>query len=157
MQAGIVESLDELVKEFVKASNDEKKALFAKIEEEVEKLKGSAARLTQSPFYLMVAHYLNHLLSSKYLVSILFFYFLNVNIGNHFGGSHSVVQRYQFSFLIFICYLHFPFIFRNGKIYLKAVKSSLEKGGDYAKNEIQRLERILEKVIYLIFVSQLLH
>ncbi|XP_015874917.3 probable protein disulfide-isomerase A6 [Ziziphus jujuba] len=78
-QAGIVESLDELVKEFVKASNDEKKAIFAKIEEEVEKLKGSAAR--------------------------------------------------------------------NGKIYLKAVKSSLEKGGDYAKNEIQRLERILEKSI----------
>lgn len=73
MQAGIVASLDELVKEFVKAGNDEKKAIFARIEEEVEKLKGSATRLTQLPFYLMVAHYLNHILWCKYLVSILFY------------------------------------------------------------------------------------
>ena len=37
-------SLDALVKEFVAASNDEKKAMFSKIEEEVEKLKGSTER-----------------------------------------------------------------------------------------------------------------
>lgn len=36
--------------------------------------------------------------------------------------------------------------FRYGKIYLKAAENSLKKGADYAKNEIQRLERILEKV-----------
>ncbi|KAF4354007.1 probable protein disulfide-isomerase A6 [Cannabis sativa] len=78
-KAGIVESLENKVKEFVKASNDEKKAIFAKIEEEVEQLKGSSARY--------------------------------------------------------------------GKIYLKAAKSSLEKGADYAKKEIQRLERMLEKSI----------
>ncbi|KAF3454593.1 hypothetical protein FNV43_RR05041 [Rhamnella rubrinervis] len=78
-QAGIVAALNELVKEFVKSGNDEKKAILARIEEEVEKLKGSAARF--------------------------------------------------------------------GKIYVKAAKSSLEKGGDYAKNEIQRLERMLEKSI----------
>ncbi|PON89503.1 DnaJ-like [Trema orientale] len=78
-KAGIVEALNDLVKEFVKASNDEKKAVLGKIEEEVEKLKGSSARY--------------------------------------------------------------------GKIYLKAAKSSLEKGADYAKNEIQRVERILEKSI----------
>jgi len=34
-----------------------------------------------------------------------------------------------------------------GKIYLKAAKNSLVKGSDYAKNEIQRLQRILDKVI----------
>lgn len=45
MQAGIVASLDELVKEFVSAGNEEKKAVFARIEEEVEKLEGSTARL----------------------------------------------------------------------------------------------------------------
>jgi len=78
-QAGIVAALSELVKEFVKSGKDEKKAILAQIEEEVEKLKGSAARY--------------------------------------------------------------------GKIYVKAAKSSLEKGGDYAKNEIQRLERMLEKSI----------
>ncbi|KAM6578666.1 hypothetical protein CsatB_030503 [Cannabis sativa] len=78
-KAGIVESLENKVKEFVKASNDEKKAILAKIEEEVEQLKGSSARY--------------------------------------------------------------------GKIYLKAAKSSLEKGADYATKEIQRLERMLEKSI----------
>ncbi|KAM1144522.1 hypothetical protein FF1_033314 [Malus domestica] len=78
-KAGIVENLDELVKEFVKSSDDEKKAIFSKIEEEVGKLEGSAARY--------------------------------------------------------------------GNIYLKAAKKSLEKGADYAKNEIQRLERILEKSV----------
>lgn len=36
--------MDALVKEFVAASNDEKKAVFSRIEEEVEKLKGSTAR-----------------------------------------------------------------------------------------------------------------
>ena len=36
--------------------------------------------------------------------------------------------------------------FRYGKIYLKIAKSCLNKGGDYTKNEIQRLESILSKV-----------
>ena len=44
LQAGIVESLDALVKEFVAASNEEKKAVFARIQEEAEKLTGSSAR-----------------------------------------------------------------------------------------------------------------
>ncbi|KAL5996324.1 hypothetical protein ACLOJK_026400 [Asimina triloba] len=78
-KAGIVESLDALVKDFVNAASDEQKAVFSKIEEEVEKLKGSSAR--------------------------------------------------------------------HGKIYLKAAKSCLDKGTDYAKKEIQRLERMLEKSI----------
>lgn len=78
-QAGIVASLNDLVKEFVSAGNDEKKSILAKIEEEVEKLEGATARF--------------------------------------------------------------------GKIYLKAAKNSLGKGADYAKNEIQRLERLLEKSI----------
>ncbi|XVE77552.1 hypothetical protein DITRI_Ditri13aG0072500 [Diplodiscus trichospermus] len=68
---------DALVKEFAAASNDEKKAVFSKIEEEVEKLKGSTASY--------------------------------------------------------------------GKIYLKAAKSCLEKGADYPKKEIERLQRILDK------------
>uniref|UniRef100_A0A5B6ZJ79 protein disulfide-isomerase n=1 Tax=Davidia involucrata TaxID=16924 RepID=A0A5B6ZJ79_DAVIN len=78
-KAGIVATLDNLVKEFVSASNDERKAVLARMEEEVEKLKGSTARY--------------------------------------------------------------------GKIYLKAAKSCVEKGADYAKNEIQRVERMLEKSI----------
>ncbi|GMP63830.1 hypothetical protein CsSME_00025361 [Camellia sinensis var. sinensis] len=78
-KAGIVEHLDTLVKEFVSAGNDEKKAVYGKIEEEVEKLKGSPARY--------------------------------------------------------------------GKIYLKAAKSCMEKGADYANNEIQRLDRMLKKAI----------
>ncbi|KAF5208039.1 disulfide isomerase-like 2-2 [Thalictrum thalictroides] len=77
--AGIVASLDALVKEFVSASDDEKKAVLSKIEEEAEQLKGSAARY--------------------------------------------------------------------GKIYLKAAKSSLEKGAGYAKKEMDRLQRLLEKSI----------
>ncbi|RDX81869.1 hypothetical protein CR513_37405 [Mucuna pruriens] len=78
-QAGIVESLDVLVKEFVAASDEEKKPVFTRMEEEVEKLKGSASRY--------------------------------------------------------------------GKIYLKAANNYLEKGSDYAKNEIQRLQRILDKSV----------
>ncbi|GAB4835753.1 hypothetical protein Ancab_000663 [Ancistrocladus abbreviatus] len=78
-KAGIVATLEDLVKEFVSASNDEKKAVFAKLEEEVGKLEGSTARY--------------------------------------------------------------------GKIYLKVAKSSMDKGADYAKNEIQRLDRMLTKAI----------
>ncbi|KAL9385076.1 hypothetical protein Peur_022086 [Populus x canadensis] len=78
-KAGIVESLDALVKEFVAAGDDEKKAVFSQIEEEVEKLKGSAARY--------------------------------------------------------------------GKIYSKAAKNCMAKGADYAKNEIERLQRMLQKTI----------
>jgi protein disulfide-isomerase A6 len=77
--AGIVESLDVLVKEFVAASDEEKKAIFSRIEEEAGKLEGSAARY--------------------------------------------------------------------GKIYSKAAKSCLNKGADYAKNEIERIKRILDKAI----------
>lgn len=36
---------------------------------------------------------------------------------------------------------------RYGKIYLKAAKSCMEKGADYTKNEIQRLDRMLAKSI----------
>ncbi|RZC88117.1 hypothetical protein C5167_015922 [Papaver somniferum] len=78
-QAGIVASLDALVKEFVSASNEEKKAVVSRIEEEVEKLKDSSARY--------------------------------------------------------------------GKIYLKAAKTCLEKGSDYATKEMERLKRMLEKSI----------
>lgn len=45
MQAGIVAALDDLVKEFVNAGNEEKNAIFSKMEKEVEKLEGSSARL----------------------------------------------------------------------------------------------------------------
>ncbi|GLT42618.1 hypothetical protein SLA2020_166080 [Shorea laevis] len=78
-KAGIVSSLDALVKDFIAAADGEKKAVISKIEEEVEKLKGSTAR--------------------------------------------------------------------HGKIYLKAAKSCLEKGADYPKKEIERLQRMLEKSI----------
>lgn len=44
MQAGIVASLDSLVKEFVSASHDEQKAILSRMEEEVAKLTGSSAR-----------------------------------------------------------------------------------------------------------------
>ncbi|KAF2304758.1 hypothetical protein GH714_037841 [Hevea brasiliensis] len=43
-KAGIVESLDTLVKEFVAAGDDEKKAVVSRMEEEVEKLKGFSTR-----------------------------------------------------------------------------------------------------------------
>ncbi|KAG6495765.1 hypothetical protein ZIOFF_043592 [Zingiber officinale] len=43
-QAGIVASLDALVKEFVSASNEEQKAILSRMEEEVAKLTGSSAR-----------------------------------------------------------------------------------------------------------------
>ncbi|CAI9764234.1 unnamed protein product [Fraxinus pennsylvanica] len=78
-KAGIVEALDSLVKEFVSASSEEKKAVFSRLEAEAEKLKGSNARY--------------------------------------------------------------------GKLYVKAAKSCLERGAEYAKNEIQRLERMLAKSI----------
>ncbi|XP_042429819.1 protein disulfide isomerase-like 2-2 [Zingiber officinale] len=78
-QAGIVASLEALVKEFMSASNEEQKAILSRMEEEVAKLTGSSARY--------------------------------------------------------------------GKTYLKVAKSSFIKGTDYAKKEIERLQRILEKPI----------
>ncbi|KAL0422083.1 UNVERIFIED_CONTAM: putative protein disulfide-isomerase A6 [Sesamum latifolium] len=78
-KAGIVEALDSIVKEFLSATIEEKKAVLKKLEEEADKLEGSAARY--------------------------------------------------------------------GKIYVKAAKSCLDKGSDYAKNELLRLERILAKSI----------
>ncbi|KZV19473.1 protein disulfide-isomerase like 2-1 [Dorcoceras hygrometricum] len=78
-KAGVVEALSSLVKEFIGGNSEEKKAVLKRIEDEAEKLTGSAARY--------------------------------------------------------------------GKIYLKAAKSSMEKGADYAKNEIHRLERMLAKSI----------
>ncbi|XP_072954798.1 protein disulfide isomerase-like 2-2 [Typha angustifolia] len=78
-EAGIVASLDALVKEFLSAANDERKQILSQMEEEVAKLTGSSARY--------------------------------------------------------------------GKVYLKAAKSILDKGADYAKNEIERLQRMLEKSI----------
>ncbi|XP_038899679.1 probable protein disulfide-isomerase A6 [Benincasa hispida] len=79
VNAGLVASLESLVREFVAASNEEKKNIVAKIEEEAGKLSGSAAR--------------------------------------------------------------------HGKIYVKSAKKCLEKGGDYAKTEIERIQRILEKSV----------
>nr|XP_043625466.1 probable protein disulfide-isomerase A6 [Erigeron canadensis] len=76
--AGLFAELEGLVKEFVTTGSDEKKAVYAKIEEEVGKLTGSATRY--------------------------------------------------------------------GKVYVKVAKTSLSKGNDYAKNEIQRLQRILATI-----------
>lgn len=42
---------------------------------------------------------------------------------------------------------YIPGFVRHGKIYLKAAKNSMAKGPDYAKNEIERLQRLLDKVI----------
>ncbi|URD87336.1 Endoplasmic reticulum protein ERp29, C-terminal domain, partial [Musa troglodytarum] len=78
-QAGIVASLDALVKEFVSASDDERKTILSRMEEEVEKLTGSSARY--------------------------------------------------------------------GKTYMKAAKSCIEKGTNYATKEIERLQRMLAKSI----------
>lgn len=78
-EAGKVSSLDELVKEFLKAAENERASILAKLEEESGKLSGRA-------------------------------------------------ESY-------------------GKIYVKSAKKVLEKGADYAKNEVARLHRILEKSV----------
>ncbi|KAL8155458.1 hypothetical protein AgCh_000739 [Apium graveolens] len=80
-EAGIVASLDNLVKEFVSADDkDGKKAAYARLEAELEKLDDSSARY--------------------------------------------------------------------GQIYLKSAKSCMDKGSDYPKKEIERLERLLGKVFF---------
>ncbi|KAL4556218.1 hypothetical protein LXL04_038862 [Taraxacum kok-saghyz] len=77
--AGVIEILDILVKEFKSAGEDDKQEVYAKIEEEAANLNGSLARY--------------------------------------------------------------------GKIYLKVAHGYMVKGTDYAKNEIQRIERLLSKSI----------
>ncbi|TJX53773.1 hypothetical protein E8P77_25405, partial [Soehngenia saccharolytica] len=77
--AGKVPSMEALVKEFLGAAEDERKALLAKFEEESEKLAGASASFA--------------------------------------------------------------------KVYVKAAKKTIEKGVDYAKNEVDRLDRILEKSV----------
>lgn len=85
-KAGVVAALENLVKEFVSAGDVEKKAVFDRLQEEIEKLEGP---------------------SSRY-----------------------------------------------GEIYLKSAKSCMDKGADYAKNEIQRLDRILAKSINAVKADQ---
>lgn len=77
--AGKVPSLEALVKEFLGAAEDERKAVLAKFEEESEKLVGASASFA--------------------------------------------------------------------KVYVKAAKKTIEKGVNYAKNEVDRLDRILEKSV----------
>ncbi|XP_051145426.1 probable protein disulfide-isomerase A6 [Andrographis paniculata] len=77
--AGILEDLSNLVKEFVSASGEDKRLVYKRLEEEADKLQGSAARY--------------------------------------------------------------------GKIYTKVAKRCMDKGSDYPKNEIRRLESILAKSI----------
>ncbi|KAG6593227.1 Protein disulfide isomerase-like 2-2, partial [Cucurbita argyrosperma subsp. sororia] len=79
VNAGLVASLESLVKEFIAASHGEKKNVVAKMEEEAGKLSGSDAR--------------------------------------------------------------------HGKIYVKSAKKCLEKGDGYAKSEIERIQRILDKSV----------
>lgn len=79
------------MKEFVKSGNDEKKAILARIEEEVEKLKGSAARLAWSIFHSVVANYLTNMLMCKYLVFILFNHFLMLALA-------IILVEFQYSF-----------------------------------------------------------
>ncbi|KAL1809475.1 hypothetical protein ACET3Z_026465 [Daucus carota] len=76
-KADVVATLDNLVKEFASAGNDEKIAAFAHLQEEVMKLEGPDSRY--------------------------------------------------------------------GRIYLKSAKSFMDKGADYAKNEIQQLDHVLAK------------
>lgn len=47
-------------------------------------------------------------------------------------------------------------VFRYGKIYVKAANSCMSKGADYAKKEIQRLERLLLKVYNSLFRNSLI-
>lgn len=77
--AGKIDSMDQLVKEFLSAGADEREAFLAKFESETERLSGPPASY--------------------------------------------------------------------GKVYLKAAKKITEKGADYAKNEVERLQRILEKAV----------
>lgn len=77
--AGKIDSMDQLVKEFLSAGADEREAILAKFESETERLSGPPASY--------------------------------------------------------------------GKVYLKAAKKITEKGADYAKNEVERLQRILEKAV----------
>ena len=44
-------------------------------------------------------------------------------------------------------------VYRYGKIYSKAAKNCMAKGADYAKNEIERLQRMLQKVRFIDFFS----
>lgn len=55
-----------------------------------------------------------------------------------------------FWYVLFVCT-------RHGDLYLKLAKKGIEKGADYAKNEIQRLERMLEKVIHHIFLLNIIN
>ncbi|KAG0474112.1 hypothetical protein HPP92_015396 [Vanilla planifolia] len=86
-QAGVIASLDMLVKEFVSAASDEQKTMLSRMDEQVKNLEGSMARF--------------------------------------------------------------------GNIYLKIAKSFMEKGPNYPKKEIKRLQRILEQSINAVKADEL--
>jgi hypothetical protein len=65
------------VKEFLAAANEEKKAVFARIEEEVEKLTGFTARYSMCGCLLSIFNYFkfelyNAFVKSALLIAILF-------------------------------------------------------------------------------------
>ncbi|KAG0475705.1 hypothetical protein HPP92_015391 [Vanilla planifolia] len=86
-QAGVIASLDMLVKEFLSAASDEQKTMLSRMDEQVKNLEGSMARF--------------------------------------------------------------------GNIYLKIAKSFMEKGPNYPKKEIKRLQRILEQSINAVKADEL--
>lgn len=61
------------MKEFVAAGNDEKKAIFSKIEEEVEKLKDSSSRYKHALLYESQVHFHAYYIScleKAYIIAI---------------------------------------------------------------------------------------
>uniref|UniRef100_A0A2P2K1M7 Uncharacterized protein n=2 Tax=Rhizophora mucronata TaxID=61149 RepID=A0A2P2K1M7_RHIMU len=81
-KAGIIATMDILVKEFLSAGDDEKKKILSKMEEEVKKFKGVTAMLSpHSRFVQFISFYMILYDMSKYLIAVLLDNFLLATCG----------------------------------------------------------------------------
>ena len=135
-QAGKVDSLISLVEEFLSAKAEDRKQVLQKLEEESGSLKGVAARFVFSCNIFWFSNVSHELLVNNKCFNLHCFLLLtkiwHTNLNSVFMAS--------WISLLFLLYASY------GKLYVKAANKVLEKGEEYAKKEVERLERLLSGV-----------
>jgi len=153
LQAGKVSSLDEIVTEFLSAKPEERSNILKKAEEEASKLEGAAAGYVWCSKHASCVQDLlfTNIHKQKYNLQ------LPIDLPSIYG---TVNLRWASKCSVF------PFASppdriwlndRYGKVYLKVLKSIIEKGDGYVKKEADRLSRLLSGVSCIFFWNVPLH
>jgi hypothetical protein len=139
LQAGKVSSLDEIVTEFLSAKPEERSNILKKAEEEASKLEGAAAGYVWCSKHASCVQDLlfTNIHKQKYNLQ------LPIDLPSIYGTVNlrwaSKCSAFPFASPPDRIWLND----RYGKVYLKVLKSIIEKGDGYVKKEADRLSRLL--------------